>query len=159
MARYIALLRGINVGGKNRLAMPKLVQLFELAGAADVRTYIQSGNVVFGATAAVVKRLPAAVGMPMVVRTAAQWRALAHPFDAPREQLHVVFLAEPADPARLDPLRSLPDRFEVGGREIYLHCPNGIGQSKLTTAYFDRQLTTTSTIRNWNTVCALGELL
>ena len=157
--RYVALLRGINVGGKNMVAMPKLVKLFEKAGARDVSTYIQSGNVLFEATAAVAKKLPAAIGMPCVLRTADEWRALAHPFDAPAKFLHVVFLADKRDASVLDPARSPPDRFEVHGREIYLHCPNGIGNSKLTTTYFDSKLGTTTTIRNWNTVCALRSLL
>ena len=157
--RYVALLRGINVGGKNMVPMPKLVKLFEKAGARDISTYIQSGNVLFESSAAIAKKLPAAIGMPCVVRTADEWRALEHPFDAPPNLLHVVFLADRADASVLDPARSPPDRFEVRGREIYLLCPGGIGKSKLTTTYFDSKLGTTSTIRNWNTVCALRSLL
>lgn len=60
--------------------------------------------------------------------------------------------------AQLDPGRSPPDEFLVRGREVYLHCPNGLGRSKLTNQYFDAKLATTSTVRNWKTVLKLLEL-
>jgi uncharacterized protein (DUF1697 family) len=76
-------------------------------------------------------------------------------------KLHVTFLAE--NPARakvskLDPERAEPDEFRVVGRQVYLHCPNGYGRSKLTNAYFEKQLGVPATTRNWRTVTKLGEL-
>jgi uncharacterized protein (DUF1697 family) len=170
--RHVALLRGINVAGKNLLPMKDLVTLFEKAGCADVRSYIQSGNLVFEAPAAVLRRLPAAVSkaiadrfqltVPVVLRSAAELEAViaAAPFPDV-DTLHVAFLADwpdAGDVAGLDAKRSAPDRFVVKGREIYLHCPNGIGRSKLTNQWFDSRLRTVSTLRNWRTVLKLREL-
>ena len=166
---YVALLRGINVGGKNKLPMQKLVLLFQELGCENVRTYIQSGNVVFEASAALAKRLPAQVSarlerdlgltVPVQLRSAAELsKALAvHPLAArgvDEKFLHVMFLADRPTAARvkkLDPDRSPGDRFTVVGREIYLCCPNGIARTKLTNVYFDGALDTVSTIRNWRT--------
>jgi len=171
---FVALLRGINVGGKNKLPMKDLVALFESAGCIDVRHYIQSGNLVFGAAAALAKRLPTVLptaiernfglNVPVVVRSRDELRtvAKAHPLvDAGVDALHVVFLADapsPAAVASLDPNRSPPDAFVVRGREIYVACPNGAGNTKLTNAYFDSKLETVSTMRNWRTVQKLVEM-
>jgi uncharacterized protein (DUF1697 family) len=174
--RHVALLRGINVGGKNKLPMRDLTRYFEDAGGKAVRTYIQSGNVVFDAPAKSVERVARAVEarieeeksirVPLVVRAAALFARAAkeNPFlarGADPNSLHVSFLAAApttAQIASLDPLRSAPDLFEVIGSEIYLLLPNGVGKSKLTNAYFDSKLKTTSTIRNWRTVLALVAL-
>lgn len=173
---HVALLRGINVGGKNRLSMDDLVGVFVEEGCRDVRTYIQSGNVVFRAAPALVDRLALRVTervrrrlglrVPVVLRTA---RELAHvargnPFltaDADTDALHVMFLADApkkAAVAGLDAKRSPPDEFAVICREIYLRCPRGVARTKLTNAYFDARLATTSTMRNWRTVLKLVEL-
>jgi uncharacterized protein (DUF1697 family) len=172
----IALLRGINVGGRNKLPMADLRELFEEAGCSDVRSYIQSGNVICGASAALRQRLPSRISgaiaerfgydVPVVVRTGAELAAVAseHPLRGPRtddKTLHVAFLAHAPSAkqrAALDPERSPPDRFELRGRELYLCCPNGIARTKLTNAYLDRTLGTVSTVRNWNTVQKLHAL-
>ena len=170
---HVALLRGLNVGGKNRLPMHELAALFEAAGCGAVRTYIQSGNVVFQAPAALARTLPARVSaailkahghrVPVVLRTAEELRAVGrgNPFPDSPEILHVAFLAgwpSAAAVAALDPGRSPPDELEVRGRELYLRLPNGVARTKLTNAYLDRTLGTTSTLRNWRTVLALVEL-
>jgi uncharacterized protein (DUF1697 family) len=173
---HVALLRGINVGGKNLVPMAELAALFTDAGCAAVRTYIQSGNVVFeppqearGDLAALLaQRIEARFrfAVPVVLRAAeALDRVLGdNPFlaeGADTQLLHVMFLAgepAPAAVARLDPERSPPDRFVVSGSEIYLICPNGLARTKLTNAYFDRTLATTSTVRNWRTVGKLLEM-
>jgi len=173
---YVALLRGINVGGKNKLPMKDLAAMFSAAGCASVETYIQSGNVVFEAHPAVAERLPATIAgtilerwryrVPVVVRTADEVKDVArgNPFVAAGQSpdaLHVVFLADkprPAGVASLDVRRSPPDEFAVRGREIYLRLPNGVARSKFTNAYFDSTLGTTSTVRNWRTVLKLVEM-
>jgi uncharacterized protein (DUF1697 family) len=173
---YVALMRGINVGGKNRVPMKDLAAMFAGAGCADVVTYIQSGNVVFRATDACAARVPAAVAKavadllafraPVVMRSASELRAVArgNPFlkaGVDLDALHVLFLADrpsAAHVAELDPHRSPPDEFQVRGREVYFRCPNGVARSKLTNAYFDSKLATTSTLRNWRTVLKLVEL-
>jgi uncharacterized protein (DUF1697 family) len=176
-APCVALLRGINVGGKNVLPMRELAEIFAETGCRDVQTYIQSGNVVFWANSKVVKALPGAITkrieerfgyrVPVVVRTEEQMRLVVgnNPFlrsGVPEDRLHVYFLVgQPAaeDVAQLDSKRSAPDRFAVVGGEIYLELPNGVANTKLTNAYFDSKLTTTCTLRNWRTVLKLIELM
>ncbi len=173
---YVAMLRGINVGGRNRLPMKDLAAIFRDAGCSRVRTYIQSGNVVFDAPQRTARRIPETVPAaiaarygyrtPLILRTAAELAGAveANPFPrkaADPKALHAVFLAAAPQPARaaaLDPDRSPPDEFFVSGREIYLHCPNGLARTKLTNAWFDAQLKTVSTIRGWNTVLQLLKL-
>jgi uncharacterized protein (DUF1697 family) len=170
---HIALLRGLNVGGKNKLPMKDLAALFASAGCHEVQTYIQSGNVVFGASAALAKKLPALVSAaiskahgfqaPVVLRTAEELRAAArgNPFlktGAALDTLHVAFLADAPTAAAisaLDPKRSAGDDFAVRGREVYLRLPNGVARTKLTNAYFDKTLGTVSTLRNWRTLLEL----
>jgi uncharacterized protein (DUF1697 family) len=176
LPRHVALMRGLNVGAANRIGMPVLAELFSRHGAADVRTYIQSGNVVYAAAPKVAAALPRKVSqalederglsVPLVTRTAQELEAVSknNPFlkaGADLKTLHVVFLAdEPAKDAvaKLDPKRSPGDELVVRGRDIYLRLPNGVAKTKITNAWLDSTLKTTSTLRNWNTVLALVEL-
>jgi len=175
--RYVALLRGINVGGKNMLPMQDLAAIFTAASCKDVETYIQSGNVVFSAASTTARRVPDAVAaaitkrfgyrVPVILRDANELSKLAskHPLlerGGDAAALHVAFLAATpaaAQVAALDPKRSPPDVFLVRGRDVYLRLANGAGKTKLTNDYFDRTLGTTSTIRNWKTVQTLAELV
>jgi uncharacterized protein (DUF1697 family) len=172
---HVALLRGVNVGGANKLAMNDLKAIFESAGCARVETIIQSGNVVFEAAAPVIDGLAARIsaqirqrfGMeaPVILRSAAALRDIVenNPFlrgGADPAVLHVMCLTmRPSgeDIAALDPQRSPPDEFIVRDREIYLRLPNGVGRSKLTNAYFDKALRTIGTGRNWRTMMRLCE--
>jgi uncharacterized protein (DUF1697 family) len=176
-ATHVVLLRGVNVGGKNMLPMKELVALLQAAGGEGVRTYIQSGNAVLKASAAVARRLPAdlegriearlGLNVPVILRTAQELRRVAgrHPFAEGAVEprlLYVAFLADAPKASAvkaLDPLRSPLDRFVVRGREVYLAFPNGSARSRLTTDYLDRTLGTTSTWRNWRTVQELAALL
>ncbi|MGI8855741.1 MAG: DUF1697 domain-containing protein [Thermomicrobiales bacterium] len=175
-AMHLALLRGINVGGKNMLPMKELRDMFVAAGCDDVQTYIQSGNVIFRAEPNVVAPLADSITariaerfgyrVPLVVRTAKEVGAVIrhNPFiaaGAAEETLHVLFLAgrpEAEHVDALDPDRSPPDEFAVRGQEVYLRLPNGAGRTKLTNAYFDTKLATVSTGRNWRTVTTLFAL-
>jgi uncharacterized protein (DUF1697 family) len=179
MARFVAFARGINVGGKNKLKMARLVELFERAGAREVATYIQSGNVLFScgtkseASAQVVAdavttllKKEDGLTVPLTVRPKAHLARVqrSHPFATAEEDKRMVsvgFLS--GAPTRqaiqgLDQERSPGDRFLVQGREIYLHTPNGSARSKLTVDFFDRGLCVVTTVRNLKTVCALVEL-
>ena len=170
---HLALLRGINVGGKNILPMKALAAMFTESGCIDVRTYIQSGNVIFDAVLNIVESITAEIekrfGMriPVMLRSAEQMSVIAHnnPFmqvGTDENLLYVLFLADaphPGNVKKLDPDRSPPDAFRVHNREVYLHLPNGAGRTKLTNSYFDAKLATTSTGRNWRTVLALAQLL
>jgi uncharacterized protein (DUF1697 family) len=173
---HVALLRGVNVGGKNILPMKELAAMFDRAGAANVITYIQSGNVIFEAGAAAPKiaetvsaKIKKKFGyrVPMILRTNEELTKViaGNPFLKPgaeQKALHVYFLSDipsAACCASLDIHRSAPDAFEVRGREIYLHMSNGMARTKLTNAYFDSKLSTTSTARNWATVLKLAEMM
>jgi len=180
---YVALLRGINVGGKNILPMKDLAAMFVAAGCTGVRTYIQSGNVIFSAPAAKVGKLAEQISaaiakrfgyrIPVIVRTSEDLSQAIrdNPFvksggvgkgDVDEKPLHIYFLADAPSAAALaglDPNRSAPDVFHVRAREIYLHLPNGMARTKLTNAYFDSKLSTVSTARNWATVQKLLELM
>jgi uncharacterized protein (DUF1697 family) len=174
---HVALLRGVNLGGKNRMPMVDLAQLFVENGCADVRTYIQSGNVLFRVSEAKAEKLPGLIAkritevfgyrVPVVLRTAGQLADIIdnNPFlkaGAPEEMLHVFFLSsrpESCNIACLDPLRSPPDAFFVREREIYVQLPNGVAETRLTNAYFDSRLATICTGRNWRTVLKLRELM
>jgi len=177
VGRHVALLRGINLGPTRSLPMKALAELCTAAGCADVRTYIQSGNVVFSATATVAARFPDALAaailkkfkmeVPVVTRTAEEVAEVArrNPFlkrGIDPDWLHVVFLARVPTAEQvgsLDPARSPGDEFVVVGRDIYLHLPNGMARTKLTNQYLDSRLKTVSTARNWRTVLKLLEMV
>ena len=170
MPRYVALLRGINVGGKHSVPMAKLRALCEELGHTDVGTYIQSGNVVFEARR---KPTPASLeraieqrfglAVDVMLRTPAELeRAVERdPFaDADRSKVHVGFMARrpPAAAVRaLDLDAFLPEELAVVGTELYLHLPNGMARTKLPD-YVLRRLKVPATIRNWRTLTKLVEL-
>lgn len=174
MAVWIALLRGINVGGRNRLPMKSLASIFTAAGSTDVATYIQSGNVVFSANIrsvdefadSIAAEIESAHGFRPALQLieyddlAAAIAANPYP-DATAEpkSLHVFFLAdEPADnsQAAVGDLKGPSESFEIVGRRLYLHAPDGIARSKF--ARVDTALGTTTTARNWRTVTKLLEM-
>jgi uncharacterized protein (DUF1697 family) len=168
---YVCLLRGVNVGGKNKLAMHELRDLFESLGYRDVQTFIQSGNVVFSSRTAVQAlaleteiRRHFELSVAVVLRTGPQLRKVVadNPF-AGRDpvKLHVGFMAKKAPTAAvagLDVGAFDPERFSVKGTEIYLYLPNGMARTKVP-SYLDRRLKVPTTIRNWNTVTKLVELV
>ena len=176
MVTNVAMLRGINVGGRNRIKMPALVELFFALGHTDVVTYIQSGNVVFksrsrsaSATARTVReRIARDLGLDVAVliRTREELAGVVadNPFlltDAEPGRLHVTFLGEVPDPEAARALEEFDagvDEVRVLGREVYLHCPDGYGNTKLAPTLIERRLRAVSTTRNWNTVTKLLEL-
>jgi uncharacterized protein (DUF1697 family) len=176
-ATYVALLRGINVGGRHSLPMRQLVEIFVGAKCVDVRTYIQSGNVIFMAKPSDAGELAGCIankieqrfgfGCPVILRTTDQivQTVRNNPFlqaGLPEQTLHVYFLADLPNVSAirdLDPVRSTPDEFRVVDRQVYLHLPNGMARTKLTNAYFDSKLSTVSTARNWATVLKLLEMM
>ena len=169
------MLRGINLGGRRRVAMDDLRTLVRGLGADDVRTYVQSGNVVFRsrkASSTLVREVEESIrrslgpDVAVVLRTKEELAEVVggNPFlgsgiDAAK--LHVTFLAEVPDADRVSELgeqRVGSDEFRAVGREIYLHCPNGYGRTKLSNARLERQLAVAATTRNWKTVTALADL-
>ena len=168
--RSLALLRGVNVGGHHKLAMKELVLWLEDAGLHSVLTYIQSGNVVADHDAgldlgALVRRViaeHAGFDVAVVVRDAPQMAEVvaANPYpDAGPASLHVAFRQDAPSPdlvAALDSTRWAPEEFTLVGREVYLHLPSGMGRSAMVPRL---ALVKDATLRNWNTVVALTELL
>lgn len=175
LTSQLALLRGINVGGANKISMPDLRAVFEDIGYENVRTYLQSGNVVFESRSSegLAAELEAAVSrtfglsISIMIRTRRELERVAgaNPFvttDAKPTSLHVMFLSErPAPKAvnTLDANRSPPDEFEVKGREVFLWYPNGSGRSKLTIDYVEKRLGIRATARNWNTITKVLDLM
>jgi uncharacterized protein (DUF1697 family) len=170
MPTYAALLRGVNVGGKNKVAMADLRTLVESLGHTEVSTFIQSGNVVFASSQAVTpKSLETAIEkqfgitITVVLRTSSELeRAVkSNPFaKVDSSKVHIGFMASKPSAAALkkldaDPFQ--PEEFAVRDRDLYLHLPNGMGRAKLP-LYLDRQLKIPTTVRNWNTVTKLVEL-
>lgn len=176
MPRYVALLRGVNVG-QNVLKMERLRALCGEAGLKNVATYVQSGNIVFDGNGpasrwadVIEKKLAGQSRLPIavMVRTAAEIETIlsGNPFLKKKgvelERLYVTFLATPpGKPAlvALDALDAGPDQFHCAGREIYLHCPTGYGRTKLSNNLFEKRLALKATTRNWKTVIALQAML
>lgn len=167
MQSYVAMLRGINVGGRTRVAMADLRAAFEALGYEGVATYIQSGNVVFRAKAVDVDVLRRRIGEDLgvdaavLVRTAEELAAVVagNPFAArglDPATLHVTFLAEARAELAVPP--GEPDEAAVVGREVYLHCPAGYGRTKVNNAYIEKQLGVAATTRNWKTVRTLADM-
>jgi uncharacterized protein (DUF1697 family) len=186
MATHVALLRGINLGGKNKVAMAELRTLVAELGHTDVSTYIQSGNVLFtaelSADCAVVARaladaIAAKLGVtaPVVVVTREELGQIhaANPFpgEPDPKRVHAVVLSEPPGPeltAKLDAAvaasiaKGAPDAATTIGRTLYLHTPAGYGNSDLSAAALrivsSPKAGLTGTARNWATVTKLLEL-
>ena len=174
MARHVALLRSVNVAGHGRLAMDELRRSFERLGYGDVTTYIQSGNVVFTTTLkseralarAIEAQLIADFGTPpaVILRSADDLARIAttSPYataGADPARHHVTFLAAKPPAAALAALELPPsgrDELVVDGREVYLHTPDGYGNTKYSGAFLERRLGVLGTTRNWNTVTKLG---
>ena len=166
MTTYAILLRAVNVGGNNLVAMPRLRAALTADGFTNVQTYVQSGNVIVESRAnssklehrvAKIIHDEFGIDVAMVVRTAAQLRATVtgNPFAGRDEkQLYVMFLASapsPAAIARIDTRRSPGDEVLVRGHDLYLHLTNGAARTKFSVAYLEKCLGTSGTMRNWNT--------
>lgn len=175
MGRFVALLRGINVGGRNKLAMTELRARCADAGLDDVKTYVQSGNVVFSTAQRSKPKLEelihAAIGrdggpeVAVMVRSGADLaRVVGHELltsSVPATQVVVGFLPAGAEVAAgtLDLSRYGPETGEVRGNEVYLRYPNGQGRSKVTNAVLEKLVGDAVTARNANTVrklCAMA---
>ena len=175
MATWVVLIRGINVGGKMKLAMSDLRVLVTSLGHTNVATYIQSGNVIMTTQRSdrreLADEIAAAIhrshglSVSVILRTPDELRTAlaANPYSSVAETTRVLitFLSDAPDPADVRSLeleRFAPDRFELVGTELYVHYPNGVGPSKLTLDYFEKRLRARGTARNLNTVAKLIEL-
>jgi uncharacterized protein (DUF1697 family) len=173
--RLIALLRGVNVGGNRLIDMTRLRRALSDRGYGDVRTYLQSGNVVFSSTAApadaaadVQDTIAGEFGVDcqVIVRTSEELAAamtadpLLHFLGNPSRHF-VAFLDAPAPPEALQQLAESDygdDQLRAVGNHLYLWCPNGLSKSSFARLNFDRVLGVAVTVRNWNTVTKLAVL-
>lgn len=174
---FVALLRGINVGGHRKVAMADLRALLTRLGFADAQSLLQSGNLVFSATvresAALEGLLEAeaekSLGLKteFLVRSAAEWAAIVKrnpfPAEASRDPGHLVvfLLKDGPKAAQVDALEGAitgPERIRADGRQLYAVYPDGMGRSRLTIGLIERRLATRATARNWNTVLKLAAL-
>ena len=173
MQTFIALIRGINVGGNKKVKMADLKLSCEDLGLRDVRTLLQSGNVVFRTTrsdrAKLAKDIEGVLGVEakVILRNAAELRAAiaANPMPdaAQREPSHyvIVFLSDKPTAAAMQSLRDAykgPEPMQLHGAELYIDYGSGMGTSKLTITLIERKLGATGTARNWNTITKLAEL-
>jgi uncharacterized protein (DUF1697 family) len=174
--RYIALLRGINIGGANQMKMDDLKAVFTELGFENVKSYINSGNLAFDTKKTAENRLidkiedavEARFGrrVHIMIREQADIQRVlkSNPFDGQYEShkhMHVLFLKEPLPEEKKKFLQAsaLPgERYEVRGREIYNHLPNGVAGSLLTKGFFEKKPAVAYTGRNWRTVEKLAEL-
>ena len=177
MGRYVALLRGINVGGTRKLPMARLRAICAELGWTEVQTYIQSGNVAFSASGkaagledALERAIAAEFGfeIAVIVRSAAQWCAYpaANPFpkaaeDEPnRLMLHLSKTPPAADAeARIAERAAAGEQVRRVGDAIWIHYPAGVGTTKITPNLLDRAAGSPVTARNWRTVMTLQDML
>jgi uncharacterized protein (DUF1697 family) len=166
MTTYVALLRAVNVGGTGKLAMSTLRELCESAGLQNVRTYIQSGNVVFtsGLSSSKIQMLlglalSKQLGKPaqVFVRSAAQMQQIhaANPFSTAEPGQVLVLFFEDAPHKTAIAALVIPGREQLVllGKELFVHYPDGMGRSKLKLPFLDQ-----ATGRNMNTVAKLAEM-
>ncbi|MRS03119.1 DUF1697 domain-containing protein [bacterium] len=177
MSTRIALLRSVNVLGKNMIKMPELARAFEEAGFRDVKTYIQSGNIIFGTSEESAEALSSKIralidkkfGLTIetVVITPRELADIVaqNPFakktgiDLTRQ--HVTFLDRDIDPAKAEKLLSYhypPDEIITGNRVVYVYCPDGYGRTKYHNNFIEKKLSANATSRNWNTCLRLLEM-
>jgi uncharacterized protein (DUF1697 family) len=168
---YVALLRGINLGGHKIVKMDQLRKMFEELGLQDVKTYIQSGNVVFKAAVQAPDTLAGRIEdelqrqfgfpVPVQVKTADEVGEIIRNNPLLKEKgidpakLHVTFLGcapEKSALKTLDAIAAAPDQFRCLGRAVYLHCPNGYHVTKLNNNVLEKMLMAGATTRNWKTV-------
>ena len=176
MTTHIAMLRGINVTGHNVIRMEALRAAFAALGFKNVKTYIQSGNVIFetdepatGLSAKIQKAILKKFGfeVPVLTKTADEMAEIVkrNPFATDtaldQKKLYVTFLSD--DPRAnagelLKPLAANGERFHVVGRAVYGCFPNGYGETKLSNTAIEKKLSCGATTRNWNTTRTLLEM-
>lgn len=177
MITYVSLLRGINVSGQKVVTMADLKAVFQRVGFENVKTYIQSGNVIFEtdktAHTELVKVIESAIflqynfDVPAQVLSVLELKKIyaRNPFIQKGvedlKKLHVTFLDKEPDAEmiqEIEPDEKSEDEYHIEGKVVYLHCPNGYGKSKLSNNYFESIFNCKATTRNWKSVKKLIEM-
>ena len=177
MSTRIALLRSVNVIGKNMIKMPELVQAFKKAGFRNVRTYIQSGNIIFEtveeSTELLTEKIRGLItkhfGLTIhaVVLTPQELADIVTNNPFPKmpgidlSKLHITFLDRDIEPEKAEKLLSYnypPDKIIIGSGAVYVHCPDGYGRTKYHNNFIEKKLSANATSRNWNTCLKILEM-
>lgn len=174
--KYIAILRGINVGGRRSVRMEDLRRFMEEAGFKNIQTYIQSGNIVFEdqqsrdgqEIARIIEKLISDhyyFEVPVIVWSAKELHEAIdeNPYarDYGVERLHLTFLKEEPSSEALDEIEIYdfpPDRYMISGKKVFIYCDGKYSDSKLTNKFFEDKLKVSATTRNWKTVQQLGDM-
>jgi uncharacterized protein (DUF1697 family) len=170
----ISMLRGINVGGQRKVPMEALKKCYESLGFTNVRTFIQSGNVIFDHKGGDTRTLGASLehgirkrfgfDVTVVIRNKEEMLKVIRgfPFTGREEDFsHVTFLSDVPSRIPEDEIMKVlgkGEKFSISGKEVYLFCPNGYGRTKLTNSLFEKKLKVAATTRNWRTVNSLYAL-
>ncbi|QTD37255.1 DUF1697 domain-containing protein [Polaribacter batillariae] len=170
MKKYIVLLRGINVSGKNKIPMADLRTILTSLGFKNVQTYIQSGNIILETTlekeetcSKIKKGIQEEFGfdVPVLARTIEEWKKVIdnYPFSIENEKI-VAFAFLSKKPKNLNlEIRNLDeDKFQLNDDVVYLYCPSGFGKTKLTNNTIEKKLNVIATTRNYKTTLKLLEL-
>jgi uncharacterized protein (DUF1697 family) len=176
MLTYVSLLRGVNVGRQKRIKSEELITLFEFLGFKNVKTYVQSGNIIFNSDEnikelqnIIEKEIKQVFSFPVgvLLRTSTQLQQIinSNPFlvvqSLNTDKLHITFLSNTPNYLALSQIAEIQDELDIfvaNNKEIYLYCPNGYGKTKYTNGFFERKLGITATTRNWKTVNTLFEI-
>ena len=177
METYIALLRGINVSGQKKINMNDLRSLLSAIGLENVRTYIQSGNVIFQHAPHQQRVLEIQIeqtiqraysfDVSVLIKTHAELTLTLerNPFvtdpDKDQARLYLTFLSEAPEQTKMDKLNETnyaPEVFIIKDKDLYFYCPNGYGNTKLNNNFFESKLKVRATTRNWRTVNELHKL-
>ncbi len=175
--KYIALIRGINVGPHKRIKMADLTKTLDSLDFKNIKTYLQSGNVIFendsDDTLKIAEDIEGKIdqtfgfSVNVIIRTKEELENIVknNPFikdaNIQLDKLHVTFLSDMPDSetiSNLDINKDENEKFEIAGKEVYLHCPNGYARTKLKNDVFEKKLNTTATTRNWKTTNKLLEI-
>ncbi len=171
MKKYIVLLRGINVSGKNKLPMADLRQMLDDLGFYNVKTYIQSGNIILQSVKSkseIVKMIQEGIltkfkyDVPVIVKTRNELEKAVENYPYPKENEKIVgfcFLEKSISMKEIEVKNKGKDEFLIDGDVIYFFCPNGFGRSKLTNNLFENKLQVKATTRNLRTTLKLLELV
>ena len=177
MTTYISILRGINVGGHRKIIMAELRKMYELLGFSQIKSYIQSGNVVFKTNqkmssheleSLLEKSIKETFGheVPVLIRTSEEWKMAikTNPFftkEANTDKLFITFLSQSPSTALKEELSSMdfsPDQLKIIDKCVYLYCERKYHETKMTHSIIERKLKVKATARNWKTIMKISAL-
>ena len=170
MKTYIVLLRGINVSGKNKLPMADLRDLLNELDFQNVKTYIQSGNIILTSEeskTAICKKIKDGIftkfgyDVPVIAKTISEWKKVIKNYPFPTDNPKIVafiFLDKKTSETKIEAKGIDDDEYQINNDMVYIYCPNGFGKSKITNNLFEKKLKVTATTRNYNTTLKLLEL-